>query len=107
VVLKEMGIYHNEYILNNLKIIEKTDKMVFIIDPEEEGLKYLKNKYKMEGLFSIQKISYDHANFRKTLENALMQGLVIFVEIAGPDLPYYIEFLIDAKYKKNEKNGNM
>jgi len=47
IVLKELGIYHNEYILNNLKIIEKTNKMVFIIDPEEEGLKYLKNKYKM------------------------------------------------------------
>lgn len=30
-----MGIYFNEYILNNLKVIEKTNKNVFIIDPEE------------------------------------------------------------------------
>jgi hypothetical protein len=41
--------------------------MVFIIDPEEEGLKYIKDKYRMEGILSIQKISYQHINFKKTL----------------------------------------
>jgi len=66
-VLKELGIYHNHYILNNLKIIENTGKLVFIIDPEEEGLGHLKNRYKLQNIMFIQKIDYKHANFRKTL----------------------------------------
>jgi hypothetical protein len=30
-----LGIYYNPYVLNNLKIIEKSAKTIFLIDPEE------------------------------------------------------------------------
>jgi hypothetical protein len=57
IVLKEMGIYYNDYILDNLKIIEKSQQTVFIVDPEEEGFKYLKILYKMKGVLFLQRIN--------------------------------------------------
>ena len=29
-----MGIYDDDYVLNNLKIVQKTYKTAFIVDPE-------------------------------------------------------------------------
>ena len=79
IVLKEMGIYYNEYILNNLKVIEKTNKTVFIVDPEEEGLKYLKLRYKQKGVMFMQRVSITHSSFRRTLERAISDGSCLFI----------------------------
>ena len=53
--------------------------MCFVIDPEEEGFKYIKMRYKNKGVMFIQKIDYHHKLFRKTLERAVIDGLVIFI----------------------------
>lgn len=85
-----MGIFDDEYILNNLKIIEQTDKIVFLVDPEAEGIKYIRDRYKMQGVLFVQIIDIKHKNFRKTLEKAIIEGSVIFVEIDGLDVPYFL-----------------
>lgn len=65
--------------MNNLKIIEKTSKVVFMIDPEEEGFKYLKNRFKVQGRLFLQRIDYQHKSFRKVMEKAINEGTVLFI----------------------------
>ena len=64
-------------------------------------------RYKNKGIMFVQKIDYHHKLFRKTLERAVIDGLVIFIEITGDSLPYLIEFLLNPKLHKNESNGNI
>ena len=88
-------------------MIEKASKTVFIVDPEEEGLKYLKLRYRQKGIMFIQRFNIEHELFKKSLEKALASGSLVFIEIEGIDYPEIIKQLVTPVIRKHESHGNL
>ena len=90
-----------------MQVISSTQKHALLIDPELEALRFLKQLYRSKGVLFTLTLHQHHPLLPKSLQKALADGSVVFLEVESSDLPTSVEQVLSPTLRRSESGQEM
>jgi len=91
--------------IDNIKVSEFCNKVSLLVDPEDQGLKLMKQLNWQQNQTPIDKISELSPNMLKYIESGVLYGRIVFVEIDPRKYNESLNFIIHPTIIRNTKGG--
>ena len=84
--------------VNNALVVEKTKRFCLLIDPQMQGITWLKNQFDDAGTLTV--IKQNDAQFKKLIEIAIDMGRTVIVEQIGEKVTMNLQSLMKKQVSK-------
>lgn len=78
-----LEVSSDEYIKDNLMIMESSHKPITLLDPEEEGIRYLLEQNSFNDRLVVIKVNEQSENLQAKIEEAILEKRLLLIEISS------------------------
>jgi|TARA_B110000285_G_scaffold216253_1_gene263367 dynein heavy chain, axonemal len=84
--------------VNNALVVEKTKRFCLLVDPQVQGITWLKNQFDDGGTLTV--VKQNDSQFKKLIEIAIDMGRTVVVENVGEEIGMNLQSLMKKQVSK-------